>query len=84
VLDGLFDRWSDIMGFSRNRKLFGIDTALSVKPFQFQLVSFCLFAVNFGPRRLVHVMKLTCVSKMSANCYRFIPCVFINENLHLT
>jgi len=36
----LFDRWSDIVGFSRNRKLFGIDTTLSVKPFQFQLVSF--------------------------------------------
>jgi len=40
AVGGLIDRWSDIRGFSRNRKLFGIDTTLSVKPFQFQLVSF--------------------------------------------
>ena len=39
LTDGVYDRWSDIMGFSRNRKLFVIDTTLSVKPFQFQLVS---------------------------------------------
>ena len=40
VVCGVLDRWSDIVGFSRNRKLFGIDTTLSVKPFHFQLVSF--------------------------------------------
>jgi len=31
------------MGFSHNRKLFGIDTTLSVKPFQFQLVGVNVF-----------------------------------------
>jgi len=41
----MFGRWSDIIGFSRNRKLFGIDTSLSVKPFQFQLVSYGIFPV---------------------------------------